>query len=127
MLSVAVGNIGHPSNMGEWEAWHELKLTLEPFLRNQVGNVFLKWMLANAKCVQNKLKSCSVRIPGLGHWKSAVGGPQRYQLKSLTALQDKFAEHATQSDKLVEVMKRTQCLEVLLLKGSKPRAPLAKL
>ena len=124
---VTVGDIAHPSNGGDWETWNQLRPTLEPFLRNQVGGVFLKWMLANAKCVQNRLEECEVLIPSLGTWRNIVGGPQRYQLKSLLALQAKFAEAAAQDELLVEVMKSTGCLDVISLEGSMRRTPFAKL
>ena len=104
---------------GAWETIDSLRPTLEPFIRDQVGGVFLTWMRANAECIESKRTTCKVSIPGLGMWTSACGGPQKYQLKSLKVIQAEFARAAASdcSGKLVEFMKTTNCYEVLAMNG----------
>ena len=92
-----------------WEPWSALAPTLEPFLREQVGNVFLRWSAANAAAIDNGDKVCTVDIPGLGVWRNDVKGPQKYQRKSLGWLREKYAKAAAQSPELVALMRRTGC------------------
>ena len=69
-------------------------------------------------------------IPGYGTWKNSVGGPQKYQRKSLNVLRERFRE-ATSSDgpgkgkgkgegpaELRDLMDRAGCLEALVGTGS---------
>ena len=81
-------------------------------------------MRANADCIENKRDMCEVSIPSLGGtWVSKVGGPQKYQFKSLKAIQKKFARAAAADggQRLVELMKATNCFGVLAADGSRAK------
>ena len=95
---------------GKWERWETLATTLTPLLKNHVGRIFLKWSHANSICIVGKLKECVVDLP-CGTWKNVVGGPQKYQYKSLQVLRSKYAK--VRNEKLDKLMAETNCLEVL--------------
>ena len=94
-----------------WESWETLATTLTPFLHDNVGAMFLKWSEANSACVVGQLKECVVELP-CGTWRNVVGGPQKYQHKSLQVLRSKFERARTTT--LDKMMKRTRCFEVLV-------------
>jgi len=106
----------HPSppvpGEGKWESWEELAPTLEPFLKDQVGGAFLLWMEANSEAITTNKKECSVTL-AYGEWKNKVGGPQKYQHKSLKVLRGKYERAAAENAKLVDIMTRTGCHKVL--------------
>ena len=94
-----------------------------PFLKEQVGNLFLRWSAANAVAIEAKAKQMELVIPGYGTWKNKVGGPQKYQRKSLNVLRGSFRDAtsagAPGTDEgegpaaLRELMWRAGCLEAL--------------
>jgi glutathione S-transferase len=98
------------AHSGAFESWDTLAPTLEPFLEDHVGDIFLKWMDANHRCVQSKSKECVVALR-YGTWKNVVLGPQKYQKKSLKVLREKFAKARTKSLDLL--LKRTGCFDTL--------------
>jgi glutathione S-transferase len=102
--------------METWETWESLSPTLLPFLKEQVGNLFLKWSSANSVCILNKRKECIVELKNYGTWKNKVGGPQKYQHKSLQVLRKKYAEERTL--KLDNIMKQANCFNALVLAES---------
>ena len=96
---------------GKWERWETLASTLTPLLKNHVGRIFLKWSHANSTCIVGKLKECVVDLP-CGTWRNVVGGPQKYQHKSLQVLRSKYAK--VRNVKLDKLMAETNCLDVLV-------------
>ena len=109
----AGGSAASAEGASGWEPWSVLAPTLEPLLRDLVGNVFLRWSAANTAAIDNGDKVCVVEIPGLGLWRNDVKGPQKYQRKSLGWLREKYAQASVHSPELVALMRRTGCHEFL--------------
>ncbi len=76
-----------PRVEGPFERWDTLAPTLEPFLREQVGGLFVPWTLANEACVAAGEEEFSVELPT----GTFTQKPQKYHAKSLAALRDKYA------------------------------------
>lgn len=108
-------SLGHDDS--KWETWDTLKGTLMPFLQTQVGDTFLAWSNANSIAISTKATECTVRLPKYGLWKNEVKGPQKYQHRSLGVLRQKFAN--ARNDELDDIMKQTNCFNVLVGGGSK--------
>ena len=131
-----------PVALGAFEEWEALRDTLEPFLGSCVRS-FLAWSAANTEALDRGDKELVVYIDSLGggsggggsgggsggEWRQALGGPQKYQRKSLKVLRDKFRrrrEAALGTDtqdgaRLDDVLGRCGCL------GFLTRAPPSKL
>jgi len=77
-----------PKSEGEFEAWTTLKGTLEPFLIEQVGALFLPWSAANKRAIDSGAEAFSVELAG----KMWTQKPQKYHAKSLTALRKRYHE-----------------------------------
>lgn len=72
---------------GEFETWGTLAATLAPILRDQIGNVFLPWTVANAAAVSAGHEGFSIALDN--HvW---VQKPQKYHAKSLQVLRERYA------------------------------------
>lgn len=98
-----------PKPEGDFEAWGSLCETMEPLL-NHI-RVFLLWSDANSKAVLSGAKEMTLDLGGRTWWQT-VGGPQKYQEKTLRELRRKF--QAVSGDAaLIDILGRCGCLEVL--------------
>ena len=93
-----------PAAEGEFETWAELEPTLAPFLKSQVGDLFMPWTVANAEAMAGGAEEFSVELAG----RTWTQKPQKYHAKSLVALREKYAKCA--SSQLDSVLDRTGCL-----------------
>ena len=97
-----------PCNEGEFESWDAVKDTLLPFIKNQIGNLFLPWSVANAGAIASGAESFDVVLNGTT-WSQR---PQKYHARSLGALRSKFETVA--GDASVRAMtEETGCLPYL--------------
>jgi glutathione S-transferase len=97
-----------PRAEGAFEPWSALEPTLLPFLKEQVGGLFLPWTLANEACVAAGDEEFTVELPS-GTWTQK---PQKYHAKSLAALREKYAAVAEKAA-LDPVLERAGCLAAL--------------
>ncbi len=97
-----------PKPEGEFESWASLAETLLPFLREQVGGLFLPWSTANARALAAGEAELSVELAG-GVW---VQGVQKYHAKSLRALRERCAAIEDRS-KLDPILQEADCLRWL--------------
>jgi glutathione S-transferase len=74
-----------PKAEGEFELWEDLKKTLMPILKDQLGAVYLPWLAANNQAITNGDDQLSVNIKG-ENFSHSVGSAQKYHLKSFTML-----------------------------------------
>jgi glutathione S-transferase len=97
-----------PKAEGEFEKWAALEPTLMPFLKQEVGDVFFPWTLANALALAAGEKEFSLQLGG----KPFSQETQKYHAKSLGVLR---ARYAAVEDKtaLDQVLKRAGCYEGL--------------
>ncbi len=94
----------------KFETWETLEATLKPFIKNQIGNLFLKWSNENQMCFASNSKVCKFETK-YGMWENEVGRAQKYQVKSLNALRAKFK--ACRNHKLDKIMMETCCFDAL--------------
>lgn len=92
-----------------FEPWAALAPTLEPLLRR--AGLFLRWSVANARAIESGAKEMEVELDGKIWWQT-VGGPQKYQAKSLRELQRKYQAVASDAP-LADILARTGCLQFL--------------
>ncbi|MFI4975378.1 MAG: glutathione S-transferase family protein [Caulobacterales bacterium] len=97
-----------PRALGEFEAWASLAPTLAPFLRDQVGGLFLPWTVANAAALAAGQDEFTVRL-GDHDWPQK---PQKYHAKSLQVLRER---HAALQDRAAidPILREAGCLEAL--------------
>lgn len=97
-----------PRAEGDFESWEKLEATLAPILREDVGQLFLPWSLANAAAIASGAEDFEVTLRG--HvWKQK---PQKYHAKSLAALQGKHAAVADRT-RLDAMLASVSCLDAL--------------
>ena len=110
--AVMVGSRVLHVSSDEWETWETLAPTLLPFVTEQVGELFLAWSNANSQCIVSKKNERVVELPtGYGTWTNKVGGPQKYQHKSLQMLRKKYKVYKTKG--LDDILKQSKCYDVL--------------
>jgi glutathione S-transferase len=97
-----------PKAEGDFEPWSSLEPTLAPFVKEQVGDLFLPWSKANAAALAAGEDDFSVGLAS-GTWHQK---PQKYHARSLVQIRRKYAALA-QSDALDEVLEKAGCLEIL--------------
>ena len=97
-----------PKAEGDFEAWSSLAPTLEPFLAQQVGRLFLPWSAANALAIAAGDEEFSVELDGR-RWTQK---PQKYHARSLAEIRKKYASLADRSD-LDPILEKAGCLEGL--------------
>ena len=97
-----------PKNEGEFESWDTLGPTLLPFLREEVGGVFLPWSDANARALAEGASEFTLEIEG----RPFTQGTQKYHAKSLAALRARYAAVSDRSE-LDPILKQANCLEYL--------------
>lgn len=94
---------------GEFESWESLKPTLKPFIKAQIGDLFLPWTQANATAITQGKGEFSVTLNG----QTWTQKPQKYHAKSFQVLREKYA--ALNSHKATnELLQKTGCLEALI-------------
>jgi glutathione S-transferase len=94
-----------PRIEGDFESWETLEPTLKPFLRDQVGGLFLPWTQANAEAINRGDDEFSVALNG--HlWAQK---PQKYHAKSYAILRQKYAALNSHPE-LNELLQKTGCL-----------------
>jgi glutathione S-transferase len=96
-----------PKAEGDFEPWSQLAPTLGPFLRDQVGKLFLPWSAANEIAIAAGDETFTVQLDG----KPYTQKPQKYHAKSLKALREKY--RAAKSGELDRALEDVGCLEVL--------------
>lgn len=95
-----------PMALGEFESWGTLRSTLQPFIAEQVGNLFIPWTLANEVAINEGHEEFSMTLSE-GTWTQK---PQKYHAKSLGMLRDKFTafEH---NQAVTGALEQTDCLK----------------
>lgn len=97
-----------PTAHGDFAHWSEVRETLTPLLKTQVGDLFMPWTLANAQAMMSGGEEFSVSLNG-ETWTQV---PQKYHAKSLQVLRGKYAQVAD-LEGLNEVLADIGCLQGL--------------
>lgn len=97
-----------PTNEGAFETWTELRTTLMPLLRDEIGALFFPWTTANAQALAAGQKEFSMTLAGKPYSQET----QKYHAKSLTALRARYAAVADKST-LDPILKEAGCYEWL--------------
>ena len=97
-----------PGIEGDFEAWESLSPTLAPFLKEQVGELFCPWSVANADAFAAGEEEFSVELAG----RTFSQQPQKYHMKSLAALREKYAAAGGKAA-LDPVLAEAGCLSAL--------------
>lgn len=97
-----------PTAEGDFESWSSLEATLMPLLTDQVGALFCPWTVANAAAMAAGKEEFSVELAG----KTFTQQPQKYHVKSLQALREKYAAVSDTSG-LDPVLEASGCLAAL--------------
>ena len=98
-----------PRIEGDFESWESLKPTLKPFIKAQIGELFLPWTQANAEAIAQGKEELSVQLNGQ-NWTQK---PQKYHAKSYQVLRKKYA--ALNSHQATnELLQKTGCLGALI-------------
>jgi glutathione S-transferase len=93
-----------PRAEGDFEDWSTLEATLMPFLKDQIGKLFMPWTLANERAIADGSEEFSVELAG----ETWTQKPQKYHAKSLAALRAKYA--AADAPGLESVLEQAGCL-----------------
>lgn len=97
-----------PIDEGDFESWSQLQGTLVPFIRDQIGTLFLPWSIANREAIASGAETFEVELNG----RMWAQKPQKYHARSLAALQDKFSEVSADPD-VRALVEQTGCLSHL--------------
>jgi glutathione S-transferase len=97
-----------PRASGDFEPWHALAPTLEPFLQQEVAAVFFPWTVANARALAAGDRDFTVVLDG----QPFTQQPQKYHAKSLAALRARYADTPDHAH-LDPILDRTGCLPFL--------------
>jgi len=97
-----------PQIEGAFESREELVPTLEPILREAVGDVFVPWTLANERALRSGHEQLEVVIQGQPFRQA----PQKYHAKSLAMLRQKY-ERVGNEPWLRDLLSRTGCVRAL--------------
>ena len=98
-----------PRIEGDFESWESLKPTLKPFIKAQIGELFLPWTQANADAIAQGKDELSVQLNG----QTWTQKPQKYHAKSYQVLREKYA--ALNSHQAInELLQKTGCLGALI-------------
>ncbi|MEO1080239.1 MAG: glutathione S-transferase family protein [Pseudomonadota bacterium] len=95
-----------PKQTGPFESWDSLAATLAPFLKDQVGERFLPWSVANKFAIEDGQEEFSVELAG----QTWTQKPQKYHAKSLQKLRDKYAA-LEDRESLDQILRQVNCLE----------------
>lgn len=102
----------NPRSDGEYETWSQLQATLQPILEQEVAGTFLPWTAAITRSMNAGEEEVSVEISGESFTHS-IGGPQKYHVKSLAVLRQKYAVVAGDAE-LNEILTSTGCKRYLV-------------
>ena len=94
-----------PSDEGDYEPWDSVAPTLLPFVKDQVGDLFLPWTVANAAAMAAGEEEFSVDLKG----RAFTQRPQKYHVKSLGVLRGKYAA-IPDNDAIAGVLESAGCL-----------------
>jgi glutathione S-transferase len=97
-----------PKDEGAFESWQALAPTLQPFLSEQVGRLFLPWSDANSRCIAESGETFRVELAGK-EWSQK---PQKYHARSLAALRQRYEAVQDHAD-LADVLDATGCRVLL--------------
>lgn len=102
-----------PRDEGPFEEWSALEPTLLPLLRDEIGELFFPWTLANAAALERGEKEFSVILGGVPYRQEV----QKYHAKSLRALRERYSAVADRGT-LDPILRRARCLEPLCSRNS---------
>ncbi len=85
-VSAWIERMLHPRVIGAFEPWSNLRDTLLPFLKQEVGDVFLPWTHANAKALEAGEKRFGLELDGHAFNQDT----QKYHARSLSVLLSKY-------------------------------------
>lgn len=102
----------NPDNNGAFEKWETLENTLYPILKTEVGEIFLPWSNAVTNAMNASKEEVSVKIKGQDYIHT-IGGPQKYHVKSLKALKEKY-NLINNKTNINKILNEIGCLENLL-------------
>jgi glutathione S-transferase len=103
-----ISRMASPSDLGPFEPWSDLELTLRPLLIDQVAGLFLPWSIANARAIAEDADSFTVRLRS-GSWEQK---PQSYHARSLKVLQQRY-QNVADDEHLNQVLDDCRCLKFL--------------
>ncbi len=101
-----------PRPEGEFESWGQLQATLQPLLEIEVAGTFLPWTHAITEAMNAGAEEVSVNLFGEAFTHS-IGGPQKYHVKSLAVLKQKYAAVASNAE-LDAILTSTGCKQYLI-------------
>ena len=107
-LSAWIERMLEPRVQGDFEPWASLAPTLEPFLTQFVGALFLPWSAANAAALAAGDESFTVELEG----KPYTQKPQKYHARSLAALRARY-QALPDREAVDAALEKTGCLPVL--------------
>jgi glutathione S-transferase len=93
-----------PKVESDFERWSALEPTLLPFLRDEVGAIFLPWSEANRVALEAGSETLEVSLAGRPFRQK----PQKYHARSLAVLRARYA--AARSEALDALLERAGCL-----------------
>lgn len=94
-----------PTVNGDYENWDALAPTLMPFVKDQIGDLFAPWTVANTLAMAAGEEEFSVALKG----QRFTQKPQKYHAKSLAVLREKYATVSGNAD-LDGVLEAAGCL-----------------
>jgi len=97
-----------PKAEGAFEPWSSLAPTLDPFLAEFVGALFLPWSAANAAALAAGDEEFTVELEGRAYTQK----PQKYHARSLAALRARYAALADRGA-VDAALEKSGCLPVL--------------
>jgi hypothetical protein len=116
-LRAWISRMLEPRVLGPFESWPALEPTLAPFLREQVGGLFLPWSDANARALAAGEPRFRVELAA-GPFEQET---QKYHAKSLGALRARYAALADRSA-LDPILEAAGCRRWLAQPADRARA-----
>lgn len=98
-----------PEAVGPFEEWEQLEKTMMPFLKQQVGELYMPWALANAKALFSEEPQFTVALKGQDFTQDTI----KYTARSFHALKNRFSK-VTVRARLEDILLSSGCLETLL-------------
>ncbi|MGI9591544.1 MAG: glutathione S-transferase family protein [Myxococcota bacterium] len=107
-LAAWIKRMLEPKTEGAFEPWSALAPTLEPFLEQFVGALFLPWSAANAAAIAAGDEEFTVELEGRVYTQK----PQKYHARSLAALRARYVALADRAA-VDAALEKSGCLPVL--------------
>ena len=101
----------NPKNEGDFEQWSSLENTMMPILITEIAQVFMPWVSANNKAIQNRDDNLSITING-NIFEHKVTSVQKYHAKSFSVLQEEYKAIPNKAE-LDDVLKSADLLKFL--------------